>query len=662
MLLGSDVKRFKSKLTLLLVLCSLLVSLWRISIVKASGTIFIRADGSVEPPIAQIQRNGDLYTFNDDICGEIVVERSNIIIDGNGYTLQADGGGKGFSLYSINNVTIKNTNIKGFTYGVHLNSASNNTVSRNTIKNNFNGIKLQWSSNNTLSGNNIKNNNFQGIELSSSFSNALSENNITKNDVGIKLLYSFGNAISRNNITSHTYQGIQLHLSSNNILSENMMNSNKYNLDVWGHELRHFMHSIDVSNLVDGKSVYYLLNQKGLMINPATHPQVGYLALVNCTNVAVEGLNLANNGQGLLFAYTNNSGIADNNLTNNDFGVWLESSSDNNVSGNYIKNNDYGVWLGSSFNNTISGNNISGNRYGVWPYFSFNNFLSRNNIENNSYGVWFDSSFNNILSRSNVTTNDFGVWFCLSSNNSLLGNNIENNLYGIKLGLDPSFNNTFSANNIENNGVGVELISSSNNKFYHNNFINNTLQAHNYPSNCGSMWDDRVEGNYWSDYTGVDHNRDGISDTAYVVDVNNQDNSPLMGMFSSFKTSLGYAVNIISNSTIEDSQYFESNSTIKIHLSKMTTTQSCGFCRVCIPHALMNMCNISVIIDDGLTSVLYQNYTLHDNSTHRWIYFAYEHTIHEVDIIPDFSSFRILPVFMIATLLTVIIYRRKYSA
>jgi len=41
-------------------------------------------------------------------------------------------------------------------------------------------------------------------------------------------------------------------------------------------------------------------------------------------------------------------------------------------------------------------------------------------------------------------------------------------------------------------------------------------------------WDDGREGNYWSDYNGTDVNGDGIGDSAYVFDVQNEDRYPLM--------------------------------------------------------------------------------------------------------------------------------------
>jgi hypothetical protein len=73
----------------------------------------------------------------------------------------------------------------------------------------------------------------------------------------------------------------------------------------------------------------------------------------------------------------------------------------------------------------------------------------------------------------------------------------------------------------------------------------------------------------------------------------------------------------------------------------------------------MNVDGLSVILDGGNTSVLYPNYNVYDNGTHRWIYFAYEHSTREIDITPEFPSFLILSLFMTTTLPMAIAYKRR---
>jgi hypothetical protein len=79
-------------------------------------------------------------------------------------------------------------------------------------------------------------------------------------------------------------------------LSGNVMANNLWNFGVNGNVLSDFVNNVSTSNLVDGKPICYLMNQSSVVISPQTYPGgVGYLALVNCANVTVQGLTLTKN-------------------------------------------------------------------------------------------------------------------------------------------------------------------------------------------------------------------------------------------------------------------------------------------------------------------------------------------------------------------------------
>lgn len=213
-----------------LLLMGMLTLAFNIQSVKGSRTIYIRADGSVEPPNTPISSVDNVtYTFTDNINDSIVVQRDNIVVDGAGYTVQGSGNGTGVDLSGRNNVTIKNANIKGFDVGagIRLGESSNCNISGNNLSNNFYGFLIDRSRNNLVFENNISNN-FYGFELLYNVSNsAISSNNITNNVVGIYLdSLSKNNVISGNNVTNNGW-GVELATSYNNTIFGNDILNNR---------------------------------------------------------------------------------------------------------------------------------------------------------------------------------------------------------------------------------------------------------------------------------------------------------------------------------------------------------------------------------------------------------------------------------------------------
>ena len=294
-----------SMIMLSLLVVSVLALAHNVQPVKASGTIYIRADGSMDPPTAPISTlDNATYIVTDNIINDsIVVERDNIVIDGAGYTLQGPGSGNGIDLSSRNNVTIKNMKITTFNYGIWLSSSSNNGVSGNNITNDGDGIYLASSNNNGVSGNNITNA-YGGILLVSSSGNSVSGNNITNNMRGISLWFSSNNGVSGNNITANDNGGIDIESSSNNGVIGNNITNNGY-----------------------GIYLYSSSNNNG-----------------------VSGNNITNNGYGIVLSSSSDNSIVGNNVTaNSEDGIYLISSSGSTVyHNNFINNTNQVVSSGST--------------------------------------------------------------------------------------------------------------------------------------------------------------------------------------------------------------------------------------------------------------------------------------------------------------------------
>jgi hypothetical protein len=155
--------------------------------------------------------------------------------------------------------------------------------------------------------------------------------------------------------------------------------------------------------------------------------------------------------------------------------------------------------------------------------------MIRNNLlMDNHGGVWVrPGSMNTTISGNRISNKQpsyadgIRLW---SSGTLVVGNTITNESQGI--GVDES-GNIIEGNLIANNtdyGIGAPKA----NLIFHNSLVNNGHQASPWGIN---IWDNGCEGNYWSDYIGTDSNGDGIGDTPYIIDTNNQDNYPLMNPY-----------------------------------------------------------------------------------------------------------------------------------
>ena len=193
-------------------------------------TVYIRADGSIEPSRARISTSDKInYVLTGNVDDEIVVERSNIVIDGADHVVRGRDKDVGIELKKVGNVKLTNLVLKGFRIGIYLNEASDSIITGNAIADDgrihgdffYYGILLNSSFNNTISENRIKGDRWEeGVRLCSSSKNSIIGNAIEGNEDGIILEDSSYNRISVNTVVDNAH-GIVLKKSSNNIIERN---------------------------------------------------------------------------------------------------------------------------------------------------------------------------------------------------------------------------------------------------------------------------------------------------------------------------------------------------------------------------------------------------------------------------------------------------------
>ena len=629
--------------------------------VNEGDTIFVRAGNynehlTIDKSISLIGEDKDTTIIDGEGRIGTVVSVTSNSTHVEGFTIQGAGSnyyGYDSALYlnGSNNLVTHNIIANNEVYGIIVDSPScNNSIIRNEIKDNLQGCLLKNTSNDTLSENEISSTNDSqaAVWLWGACNNTIIRNNISNNSNGIRILDYNGSPSSDNSLINNTltgnFQGINIYASPYNIMRNNTLNDNYYSLEVsWymyaDNKISYFIQDIDESNTIDGKPILYLVNHH----NEHIESNAAYVAAVNCTNLTVKNLQLHGNSEGIVIAGTENSTFQNLNATYNEYDIYLFKSSNNTIYGCNVVGGQVGIALESSWHNHIDYNNVT-NTYGegiILTYSSWNN-ITNNNLSNNKYR---------------------GVLAGLGLENTIAYNTVrDNRMAGIGISSDGKGtpeHNMVHHNNIINNTCGVQLGDTSSNLIYDNNFLNNKLQASVSVSygniGYGNVWDNGYPsgGNYWSDNNGTDADHDGIGDTAYILDANNRDNYPLMGMFSDFNATSDYHVQTICNSTAYD---FEFNGTA-ISFSVSAENGTTGFCRICIPTALMN--GTYAVFVNG-TEVQYDLLPF-SNSSHNYLYFTYGHSTQEVIVVPEFPSVLILPLFFIATLLAVIIYRRKHT-
>ncbi|WP_165394898.1 NosD domain-containing protein [Methanofollis fontis] len=352
--------------------------------------------------------------------------------------------------------------------------------------------------------------------------------------------------------TENEYDGIFISGSEGCRLSGNVMDGNHYNFGLDGWNDTHFIHEIDLSNTVDGKPVYYLLNATG---NPAgDFADAGTIYAVNCTGLEIHDLILSNSYAGV-YLWKSTGVTMDSILVTDDYyGITLGGCSAIAIQNCTAVGTDTGIDVYHSADCQISECiATSNNYYGIALWDAEGCDIDGCSVQDNGeFGMILDEVGNCSINGCLAQGNDYlGMFLMNAEHCSLQECSVSGGLYGIALwGLEDC--QVASCTVQENDLMGILLgeaittvitgctmsdtlfgcgISDSVDcQVYLNSFCNASAAEYDSldilwasPGTLtyhygGRTWTSPM-GNHWGKaYNGTDQNGDGIGDVPYAGD------------------------------------------------------------------------------------------------------------------------------------------------
>jgi hypothetical protein len=245
--------------------------------------MYIREDGTVEGGAGALQRTGNVYIFVRDINETIEIQKDDVILDGNGFTLTKPpevntvglmtpiGWFPSIRISDRDNVTIMNINFDRCYTAINVEISSNIVIVQNDIHNGNEGISMSSSVKCSIIGNEVVDHSFTGLNIvASSFLN-IAYNNVSRNHFHGAWIAVSNSNISRNSVTDNSFDhfGIGLYLygvNCHNHIFENNFVDNEIGLFYQG------AHGTSVNNTVYSN---YWSNSQDAIVNVAADDASG---------------------------------------------------------------------------------------------------------------------------------------------------------------------------------------------------------------------------------------------------------------------------------------------------------------------------------------------------------------------------------------------------
>lgn len=262
---------------------------------------------------------------------------------------------------------------------------------------------------------------------------------------------------------------------------------------------------------------------KVVLLNESDEPAIA----VTADRVLIENLEIRTSSYGIQFTGANEGEIVGNTILRHApegrakrmsemrNGIDLYNSHHNRIVGNRVADMYDAIYVESSNDNLIENNHVERSRYGIHLMYS-ERIAVRDNIGLfNITGAMIMAvrdveTSGNVFRKQNENVHSQGILLFDAHASRFLDNLVEGNRVGFYI--EQSTDNTFLRNRIRQNFIGAQFIEATGNHFADNLFVGNVTDAETRASA-----DNRLAGNFWDAFGGIDYDGDGQSDIAYAI-------------------------------------------------------------------------------------------------------------------------------------------------
>jgi parallel beta-helix repeat protein len=487
--------------------------------------------------INDILNSGSTTCFN--------ITSSNVVLNGQGYTVDGIDSASTFGVYARNasttltNVVVKNVNVSDWDYGATFSGVENSSIKNSSFTSSPSvGVQLTSVSYTNLTNNTVDLIGSTGINITDGSNNTLVNNSLINNTVVGLYIDSSDNTFYDNffnNTVNVDFNGAQTNIwNTTKTVGTNIVGGPFLGGNYWGYPngsgSSETCTDSNIDKICDSS---YTLTSGNVDYLPLTLESPQNQAIATCMTITSPGkyflvTDLSSTGTCIRIQVSNVSFDGQN------FTISGPSSSGVGVYVNFAS---------LITNVTVKNVNVEDFSHGIQFYnVSNSSILNSSAVDAGTNGIFFQDTENSSVLNSSMSYNNIAGLRLTNSNYSNFTNNIieESTWWG---GIINGINNTFNNNSIVNNDFQGLSISSSDNTFYDNYFNNNNVAVSagetniwNITKTAGSniVGGPYLGGNYWDgpgetgfSETCIDNDGDKICDTNYTINALNVDYLPL---------------------------------------------------------------------------------------------------------------------------------------